>query len=477
MKKKSFSIFHFPFSILNCTLYIISALLLSCSSTTGIKHGTITGQVTLINDSGNSANDPVDFSGINIELYKPTKLDTTIVRLNQQYPFIGIQISQETEFDHRQEIPFKITTTDAEGKFNLSKVPEGTYNLVASKPGWGWKYAYNVQINSTHNLSLYPETVIPIYNTDYLMQSDHHYLVTENTTFQNLTIADNAWLRIAPQKRIDIHNQLIRTGGIDFCYIGYDSEAQSLPSSINITSATPHSISKIVFIGLQNGLRLNGTNSELNNLRFINCSYCLEINNSIFNLTRCVSSMENRAGQSIGISNSTGQIEKNILMNFSIGISVRSQTSGLIKNNYISSSKCIEAIEQSNLQVYHNELIGSDKCINLSNLYQFEIQNNNFTGNQGVYIFAPRMTDDNYINYNNFNTTSYALYAPNTHTDAAYTQYNLNCTDNYFYFTSQQTVLNKIYDQSNNNLINTYSFNLGYEPYHAEWIFNAGLSF
>jgi len=43
--------------------------------------------------------DTTDFSGVTVSLYEPVELDTALVRINEKYPNIGVQISQETEFD------------------------------------------------------------------------------------------------------------------------------------------------------------------------------------------------------------------------------------------------------------------------------------------------------------------------------------------------------------------------------------------
>jgi protocatechuate 3,4-dioxygenase beta subunit len=48
-----------------------------------------------------------------------------------------VQITQETEFDHRNFNPLKVVTTDAEGKFNFPSLTAGTYNLVLWKTDWG----------------------------------------------------------------------------------------------------------------------------------------------------------------------------------------------------------------------------------------------------------------------------------------------------------------------------------------------------
>jgi hypothetical protein len=82
-----------------------SFLLSSCSQSSSPKEDTVTfsGTITL--------EDTTDFSGVKVSLYKPVELDTALVRINQEYPNIGVQISQETEFNHRRHEPLHTTQT------------------------------------------------------------------------------------------------------------------------------------------------------------------------------------------------------------------------------------------------------------------------------------------------------------------------------------------------------------------------------
>ena len=97
----------------------------------------------------------MDFSGVTVALYKTAVLDTTLVRINQQYPQIGVQITQETEFDHRNYKPLKVTTTDSIGKFSFPSLTPGDYNLVIWKNEWGIRYICSVKAieNENNNIS------------------------------------------------------------------------------------------------------------------------------------------------------------------------------------------------------------------------------------------------------------------------------------------------------------------------------------
>jgi len=68
--------------------------------------------------------------------------------LNEKYLYIGIFISQGTEFDHRLAREVGNTSTGKDGSFELKDVGEGDYIVVAEKEGYGWRYVFDVAVNS-----------------------------------------------------------------------------------------------------------------------------------------------------------------------------------------------------------------------------------------------------------------------------------------------------------------------------------------
>ena len=119
MNIKMKSKFTFPFSPLPFHLAIIIIpilfLLLSCSPNTEISKGSLSGTITL--------DGMQDHSGISVSLYDLAILDTTIVRINNEYPQIGVKITQHTEFDHRFQSPIFTTETNDEGFFKIKNIP------------------------------------------------------------------------------------------------------------------------------------------------------------------------------------------------------------------------------------------------------------------------------------------------------------------------------------------------------------------
>ncbi|MCK4696254.1 MAG: hypothetical protein KAT74_10850, partial [Candidatus Cloacimonetes bacterium] len=104
--------------LIPCTLYLVSCtlfLLTSCSSPTSTPKGNLSGTVHLEGET--------EHSNITVAIYDLAELDPDIVSINQEYPHIGVIISQHTEFDHRLQTPVKYTETDAAGNFEIKKIP------------------------------------------------------------------------------------------------------------------------------------------------------------------------------------------------------------------------------------------------------------------------------------------------------------------------------------------------------------------
>ncbi|MDD4309242.1 MAG: hypothetical protein PHO32_02580, partial [Candidatus Cloacimonetes bacterium] len=169
----------------------------SCSSSTEPKSGSLTGNIVLINDSGNQELEPADFAGITVAIYPLVVMDTTLVRLNTRYPTIGIQINQKTEFDHRENNSILSTQTSGDGSFNISSIPEGAYNIVVYKEGWGFKYFCNFGIqkgsnsinsvaeNQNGEVQLYRDVVLSDYypSGSYNFSSKHNVVIQDDVFF------------------------------------------------------------------------------------------------------------------------------------------------------------------------------------------------------------------------------------------------------------------------------------------------------
>ena len=136
--RNSRTLFRNIFRVILCFSWVLLVFFaVSCTkSPTEPKTGTLTGTVYLEGQT--------DHSGITVALYQLAELDTTILRYNREYPNVGFPISQATEFEHKLGEVVAEAKTKQDGSFEIAGVEEETYNFVAEKAGFGWKYLYNL---------------------------------------------------------------------------------------------------------------------------------------------------------------------------------------------------------------------------------------------------------------------------------------------------------------------------------------------
>ena len=68
-----------------------------------------------------------DHSGVMVALYHLVELDTAVVRLQKEFPFVGVPISQQTEFDHRMGEAVYMIKTKSDDSFHFSEVEKNIF--------------------------------------------------------------------------------------------------------------------------------------------------------------------------------------------------------------------------------------------------------------------------------------------------------------------------------------------------------------
>lgn len=258
----------FPKSVfVFCLLSFV--LWLSCGkNSTSPQTVTFSGKVTLEGET--------DHSGVTVSLYKPVELDTALVRINRQYPNIGVQISQETEFDHREHTPVYSTTTDANGNWKIENVIDGVYHAVAEKDSFGWKYIYNCEkaVNfGTLKKGIYIsgtiQNNIELKNGQFLYIENNAYLPKENY----IKFDDGNVILLEENKNIEVVGDIIKKDH----YI------------LTITSKNIHNPGRgIIFNGANKNFRLSKSYFSYLKSAIIaepNEGFNLEITNSYFRKT------------------------------------------------------------------------------------------------------------------------------------------------------------------------------------------------
>jgi len=465
--------------------------MLSSCSNTGPQTGTLSGTINLEGQS--------DHSNITIGVYKLAELDPDIVAINQEYPFIGVIINQHTEFDHRFGTLVKAGETDASGYFEINDIPTGIYNVVAIKDSFGFRYIYNVQINSGENLlqrkkdkderkkledensfnllplsfnlegskadlTLYPATIISAdITTATIFESYHHYIIEQDIKIDDeLTIEPGAVIRLNDRVKLTINGDLTAEGRVDN-FIWFTSNDSIFSSSV---FRFPSSVSLYEY----NRVELDGTlNKEVAYCKFEHAGTGLlskvngfEISDCIFRESQCgfkVESVDSAFCSNLlckDIYNdsfagiyfnqvSHGLIKKNIIIDCEDGINIKVESSPYVINNYINSCNTgIDISFYSSSNIHNNEIYCFNYSIYIAHLSYPIIEKNNVNSTVGIgmFNFGDKKSE---IHYNNLNCSIYAIKLRADHWTPIY--YDVSAENNYYYTTNEDEIETLLYDK------------------------------
>jgi len=436
------------------TFYILSAT--SCENTDTSK-GNISGVVTLENNE--------DASGVYIAVYDLAELDPIVVEANQRWPHIGVIIDQKTEFDHRLQEAIAYTQSEPDGSYILKDISTGGYNIVFYKPGWGFKYIYNYEVNkgenSINDIELYEETILEgDISTNITMQDAHHYIIQDNVNIvpgAKLTIEPGAVIRINPGKALNIWGEIQAQGEEDnmfrvtsnagFDEFGIKHEPADIARYNHLMLQSSATITDEIISYGKFDFGTFALNSEEN---YFLAEYCRFKYSSCGLQSMSASSMDADTmqvtncnftfidGNDGGIFFSKihlGKIEKSISTNNTIGIRVKDRFNGIIENNYLAHNTYgFEGVHFMGI-LQHNELTdNSESDIHLTGIYGgreegMEIYYNNLSSDDGItnfslwsYTSACRFLG---INNNNF-------FNSNLFIDCSSATNSVDANDNYF---------------------------------------------
>lgn len=152
-------------------------------------------------------------SGITVSLYHAVELDSTLERLQQQFPTVGFELSQSALFDHRLHEAVYTTQTDADGYYEFVDIPQAEYNVVIETPDYGWRTLYDVSdTQDMPAVTLYPEMrvagILDIY-TEW--PAHQHVIVTGDVVVpegSTLLIDKGAVVRVSGYHSISINGNL-----------------------------------------------------------------------------------------------------------------------------------------------------------------------------------------------------------------------------------------------------------------------------
>ncbi len=480
---------------------------LSCSSTTNVKYGSLSGRVILVNDTGNPANDPVDFSGVTVALYHLAELDTTIIRINQEYPNIGVRPSQEMIFNHQDYSPVSTTSTYSDGRFIIKKIPSGNYNIVFSKNNWGNKYVYNAYIsddNLTKNNIFYSEFCkfktevtdtlyrlvelnTPVIDSSFIFGKKKSYYVMNDIYFTNTVfIEKGTQIFLGDNVSIYFHGEcsFIDTKLNDYTRITSYSSNTKL-NKISFHNQNTCIVKNIVLTNSIYGLVINNSsninirdNAFFNNNQAIiiisDCTNTEVSNNLFFNNINPVAERGIIANNADNTS-----ILNNVFINNSCVITTYPGSSTFLFNSYFESNFMDYYSSYNSTDEIRNNIFSNAQyySIGINHLSSMLIHYNNFNCIKGIIRYPLGILGSIIVSRNNIYSTSYAVnyrpYFPSNPGD-------LNCTYNYFGTVDEETICDRIWDQEDWIIDSEYNPNLTsghviFTPYLNAKVSNAGL--
>lgn len=410
MKIKNFSrtIFLKTRSYILISLIVLILAFLCNSCSTNANKGTISGTVMLVNDTDNPSLNPVDYAGVTVALYKTAELDTTLVRINQQYPQIGVQITQETEFDHRNFNPLKVVSTDAEGKFRFPSLTAGNYNLVLWKTDWGIRYICSVRAEEKENnnlgtIELYPATSYnsTIVSEPTIFKSDHSYFVLTDVNFMSsVEFQPRAQIFINPAAMLKFYGAVttpeftssqdmwkITSGKEIYSTSHVTMDSDSYYSTVNFYGDEINLKSGVVRFGSSAVSTVNIFNNNFHYMVFRDCGIALTINQGNLEVGYLICSNCENAGL---------EYTANVETNFNVSISK------CIFNYINSRGISIERADGYNINNCYF-INNSYTAIRAKYCYGFIIHNEFFMSSYHIFLgSSPNILGGNQIHYNNF---------------------------------------------------------------------------
>jgi hypothetical protein len=404
-------------SVLLLSLFIVSA----CNSSTSPQKGSLTGTVELVNDSQDGDFNSFDLAGILVAIYEPTALDTMIQRINQDYPSIGVDVDQKTEFDHRRSTPFAFTSTNSDGSFCINDIPFGNYNVVFIKQGWAIHYEYMVGIeggsNEIGDIVMFPRRLLSgVIDDDYTFHADRIYFAEgECSILGDAIIEGGSKIYIQPGGSINFYGDVI-------CH-HTDSEVRYWTVSSDYGIYTDHKIDnfseyyadKLTFKGpisslkggvirqINNGCAFENTNASVEDIRINEIYNAITGSQSLLKLDKLCISLDD--GEAISLMSQSGnfEIKDSIILGGRIGIRPYVPGGYLVSNNYLKSIGTAISTGGNNGVIKNN--IFEDNDIDIYLYSSFATIHNNDFYNSRIQTIDMRYTTSE-IHDNSFYSTS-----------------------------------------------------------------------
>ena len=436
-------------------IVIFTLLLFSCSTSPN-KSVALKGQINLFGLD--------DHSGAIVALYAPTPLDNSIVNLNKSFENVGVQISQETEFDHRLQKPIKMAVSDVSGNFQLENISPDRYNLAILKEGFSIRY-FEIQLDRfidleeilIHQIINMPQTI----SESVVFRHGMQYHFPQSTIIlAPVTIETGSILTVEINKKIDFYNNIeikktanhVSQNHVFNLHAEYWwlTSAFSMDSTVDISIEPSYYFDKINILSpeqidlshakvtfMSAGINITAPFAIISSSYFDLNNTALVINGGSVNIHNILH--KGSYNRSIYFDSKQDIAEEQILYMNNISknnlISLYCNLMGLeMKNNFMISNGTGVYVWDGFLLADQNTFIANHT--NIENLGSVAtIQNNEFRESQYVdIIFGESRSKkaDGVVNFNNFFGTTNFYFRMSTINSLIGVVSDIDCTNNYF---------------------------------------------
>jgi hypothetical protein len=280
-----------------------------------------------------------DYANIVVALYDVSVADSMLQVIQGQYPALGCKVTARDLFDHRKVQPVVRITAHSDGAWEIT-APVGDYYVVASKEGFGWSYAYDVQPSSACTLELAPEVHLSgVVQEAMALQASRHYIVDRDftvTSTGSLILEGGTWLRLNRSASFSCEGDFFVVGSVGHMVRitsnTYEPYAGDW-NAIKLIGAEHSTLSGAVISFGGNGISLKNVRSLLiNDCVFQDCKYTALLLNQV----------------------QLGEISHNVFQRNETGIFCQASTDMVISDNiYIANMQGIES-ESSPVRIENN---------------------------------------------------------------------------------------------------------------------------
>ncbi len=350
-------------------------ILLSCDSdsTSSSEKYTLSGNAKLLDLDGNEVFEGL--SNVSVMVYDLIEIDSDLLQVKEDYPFIGSDVNQEVFFDIRDENPIQEASCTDNGSFSLS-LEKGVYNIVVYSEDYGYKilFEYNLDSDSSINdITLYEIQELSGAISNFTFQTDHVYHITDDLVIQensNVVFQAGTHIDVADNTKIYINDTFNLTSNGDkkanFNSIYHKNQDKVVFSGIEVVKEGTISFLNVIIKNSSSAMLFQPSAGDviIESCVFINNNNSITSNN---NDSFHVINSQIFSSNGIGVfSSSNSIIKKSILFDNNIGYKISMANTEVVNNYFLDNFMGVRTIGFEDQGVFNNEFDMNDLGISVS---------------------------------------------------------------------------------------------------------------